>query len=220
MWLTFQLGRPTTEILFEVPPNAMSIDHDNVEVNLRNLAGDLKTSILKVNAPSIKINSNFLSQTQRIQFMSLMGISDTFLSFLTRDDWQTQNELVTIIDSTHVQIANSSATRLSAALVAAGGGSIINIITPFNAVLGEGYGSGGYGLGGYGGAALTFDPGPVTYNDATRVITLTNALGSLTAPMYVSYTYTGWLVKMQKLTVKNQGGWIDRGTYDIALLGA
>ena len=198
----------------------MSIDHDNVEVNLRNLAGDLKTSILKVNAPSIKINSNFLSQTQRIQFMSLMGISDTFLSFLTRDDWQTQNELVTIIDSTHVQIANSSATRLSAALVAAGGGSIINIITPFNAVLGEGYGSGGYGLGGYGGAALTFDPGPVTYNDATRVITLTNALGSLTAPMYVSYTYTGWLVKMQKLTVKNQGGWIDRGTYDIALLGA
>ena len=198
----------------------MSIDHDNVEVNLRNLAGDLKTSILKVNAPSIKINSNFLSQTQRLQFMSLMGISDTFLSFLTRDDWQTQNELVTIIDSTHVQIANSSATRLSAALVAAGGGSIINIITPFNAVLGEGYGSGGYGFGGYGGAALTFDPGPVTYNDATRVITLTNALGSLTAPMYVSYTYTGWLVKMQKLTVKNQGGWIDRGTYDIALLGA
>jgi hypothetical protein len=220
-WLnTFFLGRPGLEIPFEVPPEAMMIDHANIEVNQRNILGDMKTSIIKVNTPSIKINSSYLSIAQRVQLMSLMSIVDTFLSFQCRNDWQSITELVTIVDANDLQIANSSATRLSAALVAAGAGSIITINTPFYQVLGSGYGEGGYGQGGYGGQSTTFNPGTLTYTDATRIINFANALPNLIGPYYVTYTYTGWLVKMAKLSVNNKGGWLDRSTYDIELTGA
>src|SRR5260221_10877423 len=136
-WLSqFLLGRPLNEILFDVNPAAMDITESPIVVLHRNLAGDLKKSYLKVSAPTIKVNSTFLTKAQRDQFASLVGVADTFLSFQTRDDWQVVNELVTVVDSLHVKLANSSATRLSAALVQLGGSSIITIQTPFNTALG------------------------------------------------------------------------------------
>lgn len=224
MWISFLLGRPGNEYTFEVNPEAMDLDPQNVEVLQRNLAGDLKQSIMKVMAPQIKIKSSFLSKTQRDQFASLAGVADTFLSFQTRDDWQQVNELVTIQDLLHVQIANTSASRLSAALVQLGLSSIITINTPFNiSNVGTPFGQGPFGggpFGGAGGSPGSFDPGVVSYNDATRVITMTNPLPSTNRSLYVSYTYKGWYVKMKGFPHSAKGGWLDRFTYDVTLEGA
>ena len=222
-WLSsFLLGRPGREYSFEVNPEAMDIEEAGIVVMQRNLAGDLKKSVLKVSAPTIKINSTYLSLAQRNQFASLVGVADTFLSFQTRDDWEAINERVTVLTTTSVQLANSSATRLSAALVAAGYDSIITIETPFLFSLGGGqtYGGGSYGGGGYGGDQEEFDPGTLTYDDATRVISFTNPLPDVSQPVYVSYLYKGWLVNLERLGHRAQGGWIDRFTYDFVLSGA
>jgi hypothetical protein len=222
-WLSqFLLGRPGNEYSFDVNPEAMQLGISNIEALQNNLAGDLKQSVMKVRVPAIRVNSNFLSFAQRNQFDSLVGIVDTFLSFQTRDDWQVTDELVTVIDATHVQIANSSSTRLSKILTAYGFASIITILTPWKTgtVAGQLYGSGGFGVGGYGSPPESFDPGAVTYDDQTRIVTFTNPLPDVTASVLVSYLYKGWLVKLKQFDHKAQGGWQDRFQYDFELIGA
>lgn len=224
MWIPFQFGRPGSEYTFEVPPEGMSIAPTPIKSLQRNIAGDYQKSVIKNDCPIIKINSSFLSLTQRNQFASLMGISDSFLSFICRNDWQMVNDLVSIIDLTHIQLNNNSALKLSAAYVLNSLASLITITTPFivqqaGAPFGTTYPFGG-GPFGIGTGAINFDPGAITYNDLTNVITLTNPLPSANASVYVTYTYPGWLVEPDAMDVKYKGGWIDRGTYDISLSGA
>lgn len=220
MWTSFLLGRPGQEYTFEVPPSAMSIDPNAITSVQRNLGGGLRKATISPMAPLIKVNSNFLSLTQRNQFASLLGVADTFLSFQCRDDWQQVNELVSVIDSTHFLLTQNSALRLSQALVQLGFASIITI----NGIQVTGANGGGWGQGAYGsfpwGFNPGFDPGAITYNDLTFTVTITNPIPDVTAAIYFTYTYTGWLVDMQKLNTKYQGGWLDRATYDFELIGA
>lgn len=220
-WLTsFLLGRPGYEYSFDINPEAMSIDESALTVMHRNLAGDLKKSVFKSSIPTIKINSSYLAVAQRNQFASLVGIQDTFLSFQTRDDWQVLSERNLPTDTTHVKIQNNSATRLSAALVAAGFSSIITInsvSTVPNVVAGPTFGGGGFGGSGYSGPDY-FAGG--SYADASRIITLGTSLPSATQYVYVTYTYTGWLVNLDMLSHQIQGGWLDRFTYNFQLTGA
>jgi hypothetical protein len=208
-WTNFLLGRPGYEMQFDVPAEAMGIDYSDIKVLQTNLAGDLKKSIIKTDVPTIRMSSSFLTLAQRNQLASLRHNSDTFFSFRCRDDWQVYYEPATIIDTTHVQLANTSATKLSALLISLGFSSIITVQTPFYQIL---------PIGGAGGT--TFNPGAVTYADATRIITLTNALPGTTSPIYVSYVYTGWLVELNSIAPNNKGGWLDRSTYDIEMVGA
>lgn len=222
-WLSqFLLGRPGLEYSFEVNPEAMTLSIENVEALQYNLAGDLKQSVLKVRVPTIRVNSSYLTLTQRNQFDSLVGVSDTFLSFRCRDDFQVIDESVTIVDTTHLKLANSSATRLSAALVAGGFASVITVQTPFKRGTGTGepFGSGGFGDGGFGSGGEAFDPGTISYDDATRIITMSNALPETDTPVLVSYLYAGWLVKLRAFNHSAQGGWVDRFKYDFELIGA
>ncbi len=217
-WLAqFLLGRPGQEYSFEINPEGMQIQEGGLSVIQRNLSGDLKKSTLKVSVPTIKINSSFLSLAQRNQFVSLVGVSDTFLSFQTRDDWQQVNDYATVIDTLHLQLQNSSALRLSKVLVAAGYPSIITINT-VSVNLSQDYGIGGFGGGGYG--VGDFDPGAISYNDATYIITMSNPIPDVSNLIYVTYTYTGWLVNLENLGHAAQGGWVDRFTYDFQLTGA
>lgn len=209
-WTSFLLGRPGYEYVFEVSPETMQIDYDNLEVINQNLVGNLRQSIIKVEMPTIQIASSYLSFIQRNQLASLQHLTDGFLSFQCRDDWRVYYERVTVIDTTHVQLANTSATLLSEKLVAAGFASVISVQKPFTKTLPTPAG----------GSAVTFDPGTISYDDATQIITLTNALSNTTDPLYVDYIYKGWLVKISKLTPSNQGGWIDRSRYDFQLVGA
>jgi hypothetical protein len=220
-WTDFLLGRPGYEFTFEVPPEAMTIEEQPISVLHRNLAGDLKKSVLKTSAPIIKINSSYLSLAQRNQFASLAGIADTFLSFKCRDDWQVIAERNLSTDATHVTIQNNSATRLSAALVAAGFSSIITINSVSqvpNVVAGNTFGGGGFGDAGFSGP--DFYAGG-SYDDATRIVTLGSSLGSTAQQyVYVTYTYKGWLVSIEKVGHQVQGGWGDRFQYDFQLTGA
>jgi hypothetical protein len=197
----------------------MAIEEMPIVALRRNIAADLKKSVLKTSAPTIKINSNYLQINQRNQFASLPGIQDTFLSFITRDDWQVFSEKNVPISTTQVLIQNTSATKLSAALVAAGFPGIITINSVAqvpNVVAGPVFGGGGFGEGGFSGPDF-FAGG--SYDDLTRTVTLGTTLPGLN-PIYISYTYQGWLVNMESLSHAIRGGWLDRFTYDFSLTGA
>ena len=215
----FLLGRPGSEYEFEYNSEAMAIDEMPIASLQRNLAGDLKKSVLKNSAPVIRLNSNYLSLTQRNQFASLVGIADSFLSFQTSTDWQMFSERNRVTDLSHVTIQNNSATKLSQQLVEGGFDGIITITgvsqVP-NVVAGPVFGGGGFGEGGFSGPDF-FTGG--SYDDLTRVVTLGTTLPVGTEYVYVSYTYTGWLVNMERLSHSIQGGWIDRFRYDFQLTG-
>lgn len=218
-WSTFLLGRPGAEIEFDKPPESINIQEMPIASLQRNLAGDLRKSVIRASAPVIQINSKLLSPLQRNQLASLACIQDSFLSFQTRDDWQVYQELATIIDANHLRIANTSATRLSTALVRLGSSSIITIQTPFYQTdFGGAYGTGPYGAGAFG--IGSWSPGAVTYDDITRTITLENAIPDLNSAIYVSYSYKGWLVNMKQMNAKSNGAFADIFQYDIELTGA
>lgn len=220
MWLnSFLLGRPGFEFQFEAGPDSMSLEVGPLASYGRNLAGDLKKAVTKTSIPVIKLNSNFLSFTQRNQFASLAGIRDSFLSFQCRDDFSEIAEQNLPTDSTHVTIQNNSATKLSAALVAAGFSGVITITsvaTIPNVQAGNTFGGGGFGDIGFSGPDY-FAGG--SYNDQTRVVTLGSTIPDPTKSVYVTYTYKGWLVDMQKFSHSVQGGWLDRFKYDFQLTG-
>lgn len=204
-WLSqFKLGRPGYEYSFDFNPAAMTFDEQPVAVLNRNLAGDLKKAFLKTSAPVLKINSNYLTKAQRDQFASLLSVTDTFLSFQTRDDWQVLLERNIPTTTTSVAIQNNSATRLSAALVAAGFSGQITINGVYRVADGSG---------------TNYYSGGSSYADATRILTLASALPD-TSPVFVSYTYKGWLVDIKSIPAQMQGGWIDKFTYDFELVGA
>ena len=166
-WVSFLFGRPGSEVEFEVPPEAMTISPGPIKSLQRNIAGDFKKSVLKQDCPQIKINSSYLTLTQKNQFASLMAVPDTFLSFICRDDWQMINDLASIIDVNHLQLSNNSALKLSQTYVYNGLASIITISNPFTIAVNPAYGLGPWGAGPYGIGAggYTFDPGAITYND-------------------------------------------------------
>lgn len=224
-WISqFLLGRPGLEKVFDVNPEALQIQESGVIVRQRNLAGDLSKAVLKTSAPIIRLNSSYLTLAQRNQFSSLVGISDQLLSFKTRDDWEVVDELVTLLTPTTLKISNSSATRLSKVLTSLGYDSVITIETPFKLGISAGslwgeppmdLGEGGFGSGGE-----PFDPGAVTYDDATRIVTFTNPITDPSQQVLVSYLYKGWLVDVDAFNHNAQGGWLDRFTYDFQLVGA
>ncbi len=220
-WLSpFLLGRPGFEFSFDANPNLINIEDAPIAALRRNIAGDLKKSVLKTSVPVIRLNSNYLTLAQRNQFASLAGIQDTFLSFQCRDDLQVISERNLPTDTTHVTIQNNSATKLSAALVAAGFSSVITIVgvgvVP-NVTPGPLFGGGGFGDGGFSGPDYFLGG---SYNDATRVVTLGTSLPNATQFVYVTYTYKGWLVNMERLNHSAQAGWLDRFQYDFQLTGA
>lgn len=221
-WVSFLFGRPGSEYTFEVPPEGMSISPMALKSLQRNLIGDYRKSVLKTDVPSIKINSSFLSLTQRNQFVSLMGVADTFLSFICRNDWQVVNDLAGVIDVNHLQLSNNSALKLSQAYVQLGLASLITFITPFNTSSIPAFGLGAFGAGpfGIGIGGGTFDPGTITYNDLTMVLAMSNPLPSTNVGVFISYTYPGWLVELESIETKYQGGWVDRATWQATLTGA
>jgi len=219
-WLSeFLLGRPGFEYSFEINPEGMTIDEQPIAVLQRNLSGDLKKSIIRSSAPTVRINSSKLSKTQRDQFASLPCIADTFLSFQTRDDWRTYTEWMRPSTTSQIIVPSNSATRLSAILVGAGNDSIINIeaVSTVPSITAGGlFGDDGFGDGGYSGPDY-FEGG--SYDDESRTILLGTALPSLN-PVYVTYTYKGWLVNMERFAHAARGGWLDRFIYDFQLTGA
>lgn len=207
-WLSqFKLGRPGHEYQFTANPESIDITEAPVAAEHRNLAGDLKRSILKASAPVIKIASSYLPKADRDRLASLCGVADTLLSFQTRDDWQVTLEQDYPTTTTSVIIQNTSATRLAAQLVANGFASSVTIAGVFDNPDGTGTNYYTAGVGG-------------SYAAATRTITLGSALAGTTNPVYVTYTYTGWLVVMRQLQHRGMGGWMDRFQYDFELVGA
>ena len=205
-WTQFKLGRPGYEYKFPVdaPPEAMDISQGPLKVMHTNLAGDLKKSVLKIGIPIIRLNSSYLIKADRDKLATLADMSDAFLSFICRDDWGVYLERSYPLNVNQAKLKNSSATRLSAALIALSLPSIITITGVFNRPdgLGTNYFTGG------------------SYADATRIISLGTPLLDATQPCYTTYIYTGWLVNMESLGHRVQGGWVDRFQYDFELVGA
>lgn len=220
-WLsTFLLGRPGYEYEFTVPPEAISIDDTSIKVAQRTLDGTLKKSILNPSMPSIKISSKYLTIDQRNQLSSLTFIDDTFLSFQCRDDFQALALKITPQSLTSLVLPKMSCLRLSKVLVDGGFDSVITINSvndlPYPATPNL-YDEGGYGEGGYSGSDHYSGGG--TYDDSTYTITLATPLSTLD-PIYVVFTYKGWLVDVEKLGQQSTGNNVDWFSYDFQLTGA
>jgi hypothetical protein len=203
-WLTsFLLGRPGFEVALDLRPEAISIAPAPVAAIHTNLAGDLRKSVLKADAPVVRINSNYLSVAQINQLASMAGWNDTFLSLRVRDDLQRVLDYALPLTTATLQLPNSSATRLGAALVAAGFASSLTIVGVYTTKDGSGT---NYFTGG-------------AYADATRTITLGTPLPNATQPVYLTYSYTGWLVNL-KTADHNAARGQDGFAYSFTLEGA
>ena len=201
-WIAFKLGRPGAELTFSLNPAGLSITDGNIKVVHRNLEGDLRKSVIKAGLPTIGINSNYFTKVERDLFVSLLNITDSFLSFQLRDDWKMLKEKNTPSDVSTVRIQNSSITKLDEALIAAGATGQITINKVYDNPAGTGV---DYYAGG-------------SFHAATRTITLGTPLAAV-VPVYVDYTYKGLLVDFEALTYSAEGGWVDRFNYDFQFVG-
>ncbi len=205
-WLSsFILGRPGYEVSFEVQPEAMNVTEQSLVSLNRNLAGDLKKSVFRQGIPTVTINASYLTINQRNQFMSLIGLSDTFLSFQIRDDL-VNNEQDTSTDTTHVTLQNNSIIRLDKLLNTGGFSTIITVTGVYTSAVMGGSGTNYYTSG--------------SYARSTGIITLGSALAGANTVVYIYYTYTGWLVNLDTLNWQAQGGWSDRLSYSFQLTAA
>jgi hypothetical protein len=198
-WSIFQLGRPGNEITFDINPNTLEIRPAQIAATARTLSGHLRKWVFRTNYPTITMNSDWFTVADYNAMQSLLAITDTMLSFKIRDgDLQTIAEICYQTDQNTVPIRENSQTLLSAALVAAGaaGSLTINRVndnpTDAYANTGTDYYAGG------------------SYADATGIITLGTPL-LLSTPVYVTYSYTGYLVSMEEIGAQFIGGQVDLG---------
>lgn len=213
------LGRPGYEMTFNFPPEAVTIEDNSIAIRQRTLDGTMKKSILNQSMPLIKISSKYITPAQRNQLASLTLIDDTFLSFQLRDDFQFLSMKVTPASLTSIILPPLSCLRLSKYLVDAGFSSIITINSinevpnPADPIA---YDDPTYGAGGYAGAEH-YSGG--SYADTSYTITPGIALTSL-SPVYVTFTYKGWLVDIDKLPSQYRGENVEWFSYDFQLTAA
>jgi len=190
----FYLGRPGSELTFDINPNTLEIRPAQISAKKRTISGHLRKWVFRTSFPTISLQSNYFTFAEYCAMQSLLTVSDTMLSFKVRDDLQTILEICYQTDSMTVPIRENSATLLSAALVAAGaaGSLTINGIYDNAAGTGTNYYSGG------------------SYADATGIITLGTPLPTV-FPCYCTYSYSGWLVEMSEIGGQFIGGQVDVG---------
>ena len=197
MWISqFLLGRPGNELTFNINPNAIDIRAAQIAAKKRTLSGHLRKWVFRTSFPTITLESDFFRFQDLNAMQSLLAVADTMLSFKVRDgDLQTVMEICYQTDALTVPIRENSAVLLSAALVAAGApGSItINGVYDNPAGTGTNYYTGG------------------SYDDASCTITLGTPLIVATTPVYVTYSYSGYLVEMSEIGAQFIGGQVDLG---------
>ena len=202
-WLSqFKLGIPGEEVSFELNPAAMSLTEGPVMVINENLSADILKDIPKNYRPTAQINSNYLTLTQKNQFINLACLPQ-FLSFQYRDD-NSFVEQDTPDSLSAVTLRGNSITLLDKALNDIGGAAnitITGVYTKFG-LTGTNYYSGG------------------SYDRDTRAITLGAPLATAQYGVFVAYTYLGWLCNIRAINTTAQGGWVDRFQYDFSIEGA
>ena len=215
MWVNqFKLGRPGVETLFDINPTELTPTWGRVASTSYNLAGDRFDRVMRTMRPTVKLKQSIFPKTQLDLFVSLIPITDTFLAFLTRDDWLINLEPNIAPNTTTVQLQNSSMTKLSQVYALGGFGSTPTFgtitITGVWAYIDNYYGvPRGTGVNYWTGGS---------YVEATRTITLGTPLPNA-GQVYVSYSYPGWLVAMPKLDTSVLGGQVDNFGYSFELEG-
>lgn len=219
-WLeNFLLGRPGYEMEFDINPEAIEIEDQAIAVYHRTLSGIMKKSILNHGMPTIRIASKYLTLDQRNLISSLTMADDTFMSFQTRDDWKVSALRIKPQSLSTVLLPPMSCVRLSQKLAEGGFDGVItvsSVSTVPNPEAGELYSEGGFGDGGYSGPDY-FTGG--SYDDETRTITLGTSLPSMN-PVYVTFTYKGWLVDIERFNHNSHGEFINWFGYDFQLTAA
>lgn len=198
-WLdNFLLGRPGSELAFDLNPNQVRVDNSQIVAKNRVLSGKLRKWVFRTEFPTISIDGRFMTMDQKDLFDSLLAITDTMLSFRVRTGGftRTGEKNSSSNGGTTVVIQENSATLLSAALIFVGSASSVVITGVFDNknLTGTNYYTGG------------------SYADASRTITLGTPLPT-SDPCYVTYTYTGWLVNMERLSWQAIGGHVDVTDY-------
>ena len=193
----FYLGRPGYENLFDLNPNQLNIEKNQIAAVNRVLSGRLKKWVFRTEFPVIQLQGQFFTMQQQDVMSSLLSVTDTLLSFRVRDDFTMYGEQNFPANAgATVTIQENSATLLSAALVAAGAAASVTILGVYDnpGLTGTNYYTGG------------------SYASATRTITLGTPLPTAAA-CYVTYQYNGWLVSMERMGFSAIGGYVDVTQY-------
>jgi hypothetical protein len=214
-WVSFLLGRPGLEYTLSANPDSFDPGPARVSYDNYTLSGALRERVVRTMRPTVKMKSNWFPKADYDNLTSLLAVTDTFLSFITRNDWNVNFEPNIAPNTTTVQINESSASLLSAIYAAGGYGSTptlgtITINGVWNTLALVGGVLTGSGTNYYTGGS---------YADSTRTITLGTALPQA-QQVYVSYTYPGWLCRLKQIAAPIEGGRIDLFTYDLQLDGA
>jgi len=161
---TWKLGIAGQEkdITFIKP--SFSFNHNDVIQEKKNIQGDYRKTIFKVNTPGFSIGGIKLTQTELNLFLSLKQ-RNALLNFMYRDDLAVVDEQNTSTDTTHIALINTAATGITIT-------GVWLLTDPTHA--GTNYYSGGS-----------------SYDAVTRILTLATALPAANTNVLINYAYTG-----------------------------
>jgi hypothetical protein len=169
----WKLGIITLELDINFIKQSFGYDHIDIIQESKNLQGDYRKSIFKVNVPTFQLYGVKLTQTELNTFQGLKQ-RNALLNFKYRDDLKVIDEQNTSTDTTHVTLINTAATGITI-------DGVWLLSDPTHA------GTDYYAGGG-------------SYNATTRVVTLHSALPGANTDVLINYSYTGHGVVILRLT--------------------
>lgn len=183
---TMKLGSPTKEIELTVangvyPIWPFGVTAGQVAAKVDNLVGEGMLSLHNKFKPRLRITLEACSPAMRDAIMSLY--SKKQLSFIYAENWAIYSEEVRTATTTTLTLPTNSHVRLDKAYNALSGAAIISNFAVY--AVDHGFGTPG--------GTNYYTSG--SYARATGVITLGSSPGAAGTLVYVSYTYTGALVR-------------------------
>ena len=176
----FKLGILGSEQSITFVKQGLSINHADIIQTNRNLAGDLRKTIFKVNVPAFTLTGLKLSQNDVNLFWGLKQ-RNALLNFKYRDDLAVIDEQNTSTDIRNITLVNTSATGITIL-------GVWQLSDPTHG--GTNYFTGG------------------SYDPTTRIINCGTYLPGAATDVLINYTYTGNGVIINTLDVTAMQGQI------------
>lgn len=196
---TVKLGSPTRELSLTLAAGIPLVypfraSAGEIANRLDNLVGDTTKVTVRKSKPRYTIRVNPTTKANRDALLSMAGRKT--LSFIFADNWAQYSDDVLTDTTGTLTLPSNSFVRLDKAYSALGGGAILSgfkvfaVDDPLGAPGGTDYYAGGGG----------------SYNRTTGVVTLNSSPGAAGTQVYVTYLYTGALVRFSSLPVTEAAG--------------
>ena len=178
-YVTFKIGTAGNESNMTFQIQSLNITPLDILAEVKNIQGDYKKNIFKVNVPDFAIGGIKLTQTDYNLFVSMKS-RRSLLNFIFRDDLAVVDEEDTSSTTLLVTLMNTAASG----------------IVPTGVWLKSDPTH----------AATNYYTGGGTYNSTTRVLTLHSALPGANTDVLINYTYTGFACIIKSISIAAMQG--------------